>query len=177
MEKKYKAISTILTQEPRTEYDSETREKRYVIIDTESGEIVDDAQGYGYKIWRTYKNSFFFNGMGCQFAVCSPDSDMILIYNGDNQGNSQASHIIINSYFDLVENTAQEQALPENPEAQNLLNAETADLKLAVAQGDYVSDTQKDVDGVTYTGLDAYANATKWAKLHASTNFIFIDDL
>jgi hypothetical protein len=49
MEKKYKAISTILTQEPRTEYDSETREKRYVIIDTESGEIVDDAQGYGYK--------------------------------------------------------------------------------------------------------------------------------
>ena len=49
MEKKYKAISTIVTQEPGTEYDSETREKRYVIIDTESGEIVDDAQGYGYK--------------------------------------------------------------------------------------------------------------------------------
>ena len=49
MDKKYKAISTIVTQEPRTEYDSETREKRYVIIDTESGEIVDDAQGYGYK--------------------------------------------------------------------------------------------------------------------------------
>ena len=49
MEKKSKAISTIVPQEPGTEYDSETREKRYVIIDTESGEIVDDAQGYGYK--------------------------------------------------------------------------------------------------------------------------------
>ena len=49
MDKKYKAISTIVTQEPGTEYDSETREKRYVIINTESGEIVDDAQGYGYK--------------------------------------------------------------------------------------------------------------------------------
>ena len=49
MDKKYKVISTIVTQEPGTEYDSETREKRYVIIDTESGEIVDDAQGYGYK--------------------------------------------------------------------------------------------------------------------------------
>ena len=49
MEKKYKAISIIVTQKPGTEYDSETREKRYVIIDTESGEIVDDAQGYGYK--------------------------------------------------------------------------------------------------------------------------------
>ena len=49
MDKKYKAISTIVTHKPRTKYDSETREKRYVIIDTESGEIVDDAQGYGYK--------------------------------------------------------------------------------------------------------------------------------
>ena len=49
MGKKYKAISTIVTQKPGTKYDSETREKRYVIIDTESGEIVDDAQGYGYK--------------------------------------------------------------------------------------------------------------------------------
>ncbi len=49
MDKKYKAISAIVTQEPGTEYDSETREKRYVIINTESGEIVDDAQGYGYK--------------------------------------------------------------------------------------------------------------------------------
>ena len=49
MGKKYKAISTIVTKKPRTKYNSETREKRYVIIDTESGEIVDDAQGYGYK--------------------------------------------------------------------------------------------------------------------------------
>ena len=49
MEKKYKAISTILTQEPRTEYDSETREKRYIIIDTESRKNDNKAQGYGYK--------------------------------------------------------------------------------------------------------------------------------
>ena len=49
MGKKYKAMSTIVTKKPRTKYNSETREKRYVIIDTESGEIVDDAQGYGYK--------------------------------------------------------------------------------------------------------------------------------
>ena len=126
-----------------------------------NGGVSIESYGYGYQFWRTRDNSYFFNGMGCQFAVCSPDSDMILIYNGDNQGNSQASHIIINSYFDLVENTAQEQALPENPEAQNLLNAETADLKLAVAQGDYVSDTQKDVDGVTYTLNDNPMGITK----------------
>ena len=33
MDKKYKAISTIVTQEPGTEYDSETREKRYVLLE------------------------------------------------------------------------------------------------------------------------------------------------
>jgi hypothetical protein len=37
--------------------------------------------------------------------------------------------------------------------------------------------TYTDAEGNTFYGLDAYANATNWAKLYASTNFIFIDDL
>ena len=49
MDKKYKAIAIYVTLAPKTEYDSDRIEKRYVIADTESGEIVDDAQGYGYK--------------------------------------------------------------------------------------------------------------------------------
>ena len=42
-----------------------------------------DSQGYGYLIWRTYDNSFSFNGMGCQFGICVPDKDLILVYNGE----------------------------------------------------------------------------------------------
>ncbi len=49
MDKKYKAISIIVTHKPDIKYDSSTMEKRFVIVDTESGEIVDDAQGYGYR--------------------------------------------------------------------------------------------------------------------------------
>jgi len=49
MDKKYKAIPTIMKQKTKTKYDSAIMEKRYIIVDTESGEIVDDAQGYGYK--------------------------------------------------------------------------------------------------------------------------------
>ena len=49
MDKKYKAIAIYVTLAPKTEYDSDRIEKRYVIADTESGEIVDDAQGYGYR--------------------------------------------------------------------------------------------------------------------------------
>jgi len=49
MDKKYKAIPTIMKQKTKTKYDSAIMEKRYIIVETESGEIVDDAQGYGYK--------------------------------------------------------------------------------------------------------------------------------
>lgn len=109
-----------------------------------------DAQGYGYQFWRTRDNSYFFNGMGCQFAICSPDSDMILVCNADNQGIDSAKRTIIDGYFDLIENTAQETPLPENEAAYQKLQAETADLKLAYAVGAKCSKTADAINGVTY---------------------------
>ncbi len=60
------------------------------------------TQGYGYLFWRAYNNSYYFNGMGCQFAVCVPDEDIIFVYNGDNQGNNLAKEIVIGGFFDIV---------------------------------------------------------------------------
>ena len=37
--------------------------------------------------------------------------------------------------------------------------------------------TYTDANGDTWTGLEAYAKATNWATLYASSNFTFIDDL
>ena len=37
--------------------------------------------------------------------------------------------------------------------------------------------TYTDANGYTWTGLEAYAHATNWATLYASSNFTFIDDL
>jgi hypothetical protein len=37
--------------------------------------------------------------------------------------------------------------------------------------------TYTDAAGTTYTGLEAYAHATNWATLYASSNYTFIDDL
>jgi hypothetical protein len=37
--------------------------------------------------------------------------------------------------------------------------------------------TYTDAAGTTYTGLEAYAKATNWATLYASSNYTFIDDL
>lgn len=121
-------------------------------IDNNHKHVVDiDTYGYGYQFWRTRDNSYFFNGMGCQLAVCSPDSDMILVYNADNQGMDNAKRIVINGYFDLIENTAQEMPLPENPAACEKLQAETADLKLAHAIGAYATATAEKVNGAEYT--------------------------
>ena len=64
--------------------------------------------GYGYLIWKTQQNGFFFNGMGCQFAICVPHKDIIMIYNGDNQGISSAKTIIIDNFFNLIVNEADE---------------------------------------------------------------------
>lgn len=72
-----------------------------------------DGLGYGYLFWRTKNNSFFFNGMGCQLAICMPDKDLILVYNGDNQDNALAKSRIIDGFFDIVYDTVEDAELPE----------------------------------------------------------------
>ncbi len=49
MDKKYRAVEIEVRFPPETEYDRERTERRYAIVDTETGEVLDDAQGYGYK--------------------------------------------------------------------------------------------------------------------------------
>ncbi len=66
------------------------------LTDNNSGNLNEfDCQGYGYCIWRSYGNSFWFNGMGCQIALCIPDKDIIMVYNGDNQGNNFAKKLLL----------------------------------------------------------------------------------
>ncbi|MBQ8894641.1 MAG: serine hydrolase [Clostridia bacterium] len=59
-------------------------------------------KGYGYQFWRYRENSFGFIGMGCQYALCLPDQELILVYNGDNQGNTAAQSIIFENFFDMI---------------------------------------------------------------------------
>ncbi|MCQ2414567.1 MAG: hypothetical protein MJ063_00745 [Lachnospiraceae bacterium] len=48
-----KIISTIIPSEVDYGFGKETlNEKRYIIIDEETGEVLDDAQGYGFKTFQ-----------------------------------------------------------------------------------------------------------------------------
>ena len=43
-------------------------------------------KGYGYQIWIMRDNSFFFNGMGGQFAIGFPERNLVFACNADTQG-------------------------------------------------------------------------------------------
>lgn len=109
-----------------------------------------NSQGYGYYIWRTYQNSFSFNGMGCQFAICVPEKDLILIYNGDNQGNAYAARTIFDNFFRMIVNRIEEKSLSVDIEKQKELNDYTKNLKLAAIDGKKQTEWTAKVHDVTY---------------------------
>ena len=103
--------------------------------------------GYGYLIWRTYDNSYFLNGMGCQFAVCVPHKDIILIYNGDNQGIDNAKEVIIRSFFERVVRKVCDCALTLD---SNTLAELEKPMELMAAKGDRESAYRQKIDGRTF---------------------------
>lgn len=107
--------------------------------------------GYGYLIWMTYGQAFMFDGMGCQFAICIPEKDMVMVINADNQGRAPlADHQIVEAFFDIVVNSVESDTLPEDPVAFEALEEYTKDLKLLVAGGEKESSWMEKINGVTY---------------------------
>ena len=118
--------------------------------------------GYGYQIWRTYDDSFFFNGMGGQLAVCVPSKDLIMIYNGDNQGNNfNAKKNIIDAFFDIV--VRPEHDLTDAEEQQKSLEEYSKNLKLAFVIGEKSSPIQDKIAGKTFR-LEPNPMKIKWVR-------------
>ena len=105
--------------------------------------------GYGYLIWKTQQNGFFFNGMGCQFAICVPHKDIIMIYNGDNQGNPSAKALIIDNFFNMVVNTA-EDSVECNTKAYDELCSYSKTLKLMHETGGHTSSVAEKIADKTF---------------------------
>lgn len=112
-------------------------------------EVHPDAHGYGYQIWRTRDNSFFFNGMGCQLAICVPDKDMVFVINADTQGIQPAMGKIMDAFFEKVANRtdAAVKLLPENRAAADALEAYSKSLKLYSLKGQSDRSLIKKING------------------------------
>lgn len=120
------------------------------IYNNDTGARTFDSLGYGYLIWMTYDNSFFFNGMGCQFAVCVPHKDLILIYNGDNQGKDYAKKVIFDYFFDYIVSEAADGEIEAIEEDVKALEEYVKPLKLITIEGPTDSEYKEKINGVTY---------------------------
>ena len=113
---------------------------------------IDDcnSRGYGLQFWGTYDDAFFFNGMGCQLAVCVPQKDLIMVYNGDNQGKNSAKEYIIDKFFELiVRNETTFEPNPDITDRNGLLDLSDKP-KLISAYGKKFSDYEKEINGKFY---------------------------
>ena len=134
-------------------------------VDNNSLGIEDwNTYGYGYQIWRTYRNSWLFWGMGSQFMLCVPDKDLILAATGDNQGNPIDMRVLIKSFFNLVVSETEGQSIvPFSENSENgtrgqstvphstvpfqELMAYADTLKLAAARGEKASPLEEQISG------------------------------
>lgn len=101
-----------------------------------------DKHGYGWQFWGSYEGSFCFFGMGCQYAVCIPEKDLILIYNGDNQGKTNAGEYIFERFFEWIADESVQQITEDIPEEKNY--------KLIAAAGAKSCEFESKINGVEY---------------------------
>ena len=123
------------------------------IIDATSkqiGDSVDEGKygtfGYGYLIWRTYEETFFFNGLGCQLALGNPEKDLIVIMTADNQGIKTAKSTIMDNFFRIIYPRVGE-PLPIDLQAQDELYSYADSLKLACETGNKYSPVADKING------------------------------
>jgi len=126
-----------------------------------------NTQGYGYQIWRTWQDSFFFYGIGTQYAICVPHKDLILVINGGTHGKEYAlDPVLFDAFFELIVEPAEEQAdkevilqkevglcqdvASEKTAGCLALEAYSKKLKLLTAQGAQHSDWESKVQNITY---------------------------
>jgi len=123
-----------------------------------------ESNGYGYQIWLGKYGSYFFNGMGCQYAMYMPETDMILVYNGDNQGRENiVMRTILDGFYDLiVKNTGEAYEVPEDAPALTALRQFESSQKLMAVQGDTYSPMQEKIDGKTFICKENRMGITKF---------------
>ncbi len=131
-----------------------------------------DTHGYGYYIWMTQDGGFSFNGMGSQFAIYAPEKDMILIYNGDNQGNPTsgklANKLIFDCFFNIIVKNADEK-LADIEAGRTALAEYSENCRLKVAWGEARSHWAEKISGKTF---EMFESNSKISRLR----FDFSDD-
>lgn len=109
-----------------------------------------DGYGYGYQFWMGRGKSFYFNGMGCQFALCIPEKDIIFIYNGDNQGKENAGPMILEAFWKMIVEKAEDSPVIPFENEDEKLRIFSDSLILNYDKGSHTSSWAETVNGITF---------------------------
>jgi len=131
-------------------------------IDTHlHGRTPDMSQGYGYQFWRLTHNAFAFVGMGGQLAVCVPDTELLVVLNGDDQWQENQYITQINAIWDILLPGLSDAPLPTNDADTQALAARLSSLTLHSLHGHTGNPIAQSVHDTLYT-LD-----TVWNGFHS----------
>ncbi len=118
------------------------------LISTDTtGHIDQGSYGYGYQIWKTPHDSFAFFGLGMQYAMAVPEKDMVLVINGYCQGSHIAKSVILDRFFEEIEEPAEDKSLPEDTVAQKSLAKYSKNLELYSLKDSFEDNVASEVSG------------------------------
>ncbi|MBQ9083728.1 MAG: hypothetical protein IJY28_09565, partial [Clostridia bacterium] len=108
------------------------------------------GHGYGYQIWQAPRGGFAFVGMGGQITVVLPEQELVLVTNGDTQGNPAAYDLIVNGFLTLIADEMADAPLPEHPQAYEKLETQISGLELFALRGKAESPLRDQIHGRVY---------------------------
>lgn len=100
---------------------------------------VDTAQGYGYQFWCVRNGGFLLNGMGCQYALCLPKEDLLVVTTGYEQLNIKPTAEVFDSFWRNVYPVLQDKPCTPNEEADKALQETLSGLTLVRPDGESTS--------------------------------------
>lgn len=128
---------------------------------------VDEGVGYGYQFWCLRNGGFFFYGMGCQYALCLPDKDLVVVTTGYEQLNSKSTAQIFSAFWHELYPALTQDPLPENPGACARLTQLAESLTLIRPQGAVSSPLAEQISGTRYR-MDENQLGMKWVQFDFS---------
>lgn len=105
--------------------------------------------GYGYLIWKGPRDGFLFSGLGDQYVVCDPKTDVVFIINSENCNAGGASQsIIFHELYKIIEKVGE--PLEESPEDYKELCDYLDSRELICLKGETKSPILEKINGKKY---------------------------
>ena len=109
-----------------------------------------EGHGYGYQIWRTLDNTFYFLGMGGQLAICMPEEDLLFVCNADVQGLPGTYAPVYMCLWKNIKELINGSPLAEDKAAFDALSEKCSSIEYPCYPGNKTSEVAQYINGKKY---------------------------